>query len=469
MNHSQDYDPTIPFFTDELIAAGATVDNSQAHYTDKGSKDNLSGAGNSHSLNSAVASNPYLDDPYFNDSTMPPAIGEPSKEPPISNGRAQKRKELEQLRTEHDRKPLFTSIGALIAKPSPTDWLIKDYFERDKTVLLFGISGGGKTFITVDMGLSIATGKDWQGHATKQGAVFYICGEGKSGIKKRCLAWSIKNDIQLDNTPFFVSDGALTLPSKDSIERLHKDIEKSGHTPALIIFDTLARCLDGDENVAKDAGAFIQSIDSIRTTYNCTILIVHHCGKDETRGARGSSAIKAAVDTEIMLTNPTKAGFTLSVSKQKDHEHPKDKSFSFESIATNWLDDDMNVIYSAVLISHENVHDKKKRKLNANTQKMLNALITITKQGIEPPEQVKSLFFDSPEKCPDKVVTVNEWQAAAGEVMTVVSKTDDDEQKNEQNKKDALRMAFKRGLERLESDGYIGLQGDFVWNAYADF
>jgi hypothetical protein len=424
------------------------------------------------------------DDPYLNNcpdfppmddsidySTMPepPAIGEPSKEPPISSGRAQKRKELEQLRTEHDRKPLFTSIGALIAKPSPTDWLIKDYFERDKTVLLFGISGGGKTFITVDMGLSIATGKDWQGHATKQGAVFYICGEGKSGIKKRCLAWSIKNDIQLDNTPFFVSDGALTLPSKDSIERLHKDIEKSGHTPALIIFDTLARCLDGDENVAKDAGAFIQSIDSIRTTYNCTILIVHHCGKDETRGARGSSAIKAAVDTEIMLTNPTKGGFTLSVSKQKDHEHPKDKSFSFESIATNWLDDDMNVIYSAVLVSLENVHEKKARKLNANTQKMLNALMTITKQGIEPPEQVKSLFFDSPEKCPDKVVTVNEWQAAACEVMTVVSKTDDDEQKNEQNKKDALRMAFKRGLERLESDGYIGLQGDFVWNAYADF
>ncbi len=46
---------------------------------------------------------------------------------------------------------------------------------------------------------------------------------------------------------------------------------------------TVARCLDGDENQAKDIGAFIQSLDTIRTTYNSTMLVVHHSGKDETR------------------------------------------------------------------------------------------------------------------------------------------------------------------------------------------
>lgn len=403
-------------------------------------------------------------------STMPEDLP-PTNAPPISSNREQKRKELEQLRTEHDRKPFFTAIGGLIAKPTHTDWLIKDYFECDKTVLVYGASGVGKSFVIVDMGLSIATGKEWQGHITKQGAVFYICGEGKSGIKKRCLAWSIKNDIQLDNTPFFVSDSALILPSKDGIEQLHTDIKNSGHIPTLIIFDTLARCLDGDENQAKDIGAFIQSVDSIRTTYNCTILIVHHSGKDETRGARGSTSIKGALDTEITLSKTSEKSFELSVSKQKDHEPAKNKRFRFESVATNWLDDDMNVIYSAVLVSYETEHEKKARKLNANTQKMLTVLRTITDGGESCPQSVRDLFTDSPEQAPEKIVTVDNWQKSACEVMTVVTKATGvtDEKEQVKGKRDALRKAFSRGLTDLEKDGYIGLLGDFVWIAYVPF
>jgi uncharacterized protein len=406
---------------------------------------------------------------FIDNPEPPPNDKEP---PPIGNNRAAKKAERERLQSEHDRKQFFTGIGELTAKPTPTDWLIKDYFERDKTVLVYGASGVGKSFVADDMGLSIATGKEWQGHSTKQGAVFYICGEGKSGVKKRCLAWSIKNNVQLDNVPFFVSDSAVILPSKNAIEQLHTDIKNSGHIPTLIIFDTLARCLDGDENQAKDIGAFIQSVDSIRTTYNCTILIVHHSGKDEKKGARGSTSIKGALDTEILLSKTGEKSFELSVSKQKDHEPPKAKGFRFESVATNWLDDDMNVIYSAVLVSYETEHEKKARKLNANTQKMLNVLITtITNDGIEPPEQVKNLFSDSPEKIPQTVVNMETWKTAAYEVMTVSPKSKSKEfmpteEEYRAEKKDALRMAFKRGYERLESDGYIGLLGDFVWCAY---
>jgi RecA-family ATPase len=388
--------------------------------------------------------------------------------PPIGNNRAGKKAERERLQAEHDRKQFFTGIGELTAKPTPTDWQIKGYFERDKTVLVYGASGVGKSFVIVDMGLSIATGKEWQGHSTKQGAVFYICGEGKSGIKKRCMAWSIKNNVQLDNVPFFVSDSAVILPSKNAIEQLHTDIKNSGHIPTLIIFDTLARCLDGDENQAKDIGAFIQSVDSIRTTYNCTILIVHHSGKDEKKGARGSTSIKGALDTEILLSKTGEKSFELSVSKQKDHEPPKAKGFRFESVATNWLDDDMNVIYSAVLVSYETEHEKKARKLNANTQKMLNVLRTITDGGESCPQSVLDLFTDSPEQAPEKVVTVDNWQKSAYEVMTVISKANGitDEKEQEKAKRDELRKAFSRGLNDLEKSGYIGLFGDFVWCAY---
>lgn len=379
------------------------------------------------------------------------------------------------------KKAFFTAIGALIAKPYPTNWLIKDYFECDKTVLLLGASGAGKSFVVLDMALSIAAGIEWQGHQTKQGAVFYVCGEGRTGIMKRALAWSIHNNVSLNDMPFFISESAVILPNKDSIEKLHHEINASGHKPILIIFDTLARCLDGDENTAKDIGAFIQSLDTIRTTYNSTMLVVHHSGKDETRGARGSSAIKGALDTEMTLSG-TKERITLTVTKQKDHDTPQDKSFSFESVATNWLDDDMNIIYSAVLVGCETGQDRTKRKINANTQKMLDVLKRID-DSIEPTEQIKNLFKEEPEKCPDKVFTVEQWQAAAYEVMTVTTKItaemaigkdgfmatpEELNAKKEAAKKDALRKAFNRGLKRLESDKYIGLLGDYVWFAYAD-
>lgn len=53
----------------------------------------------------------------------------------------------------------------------------------------------------------------------------------------------------------------------------------------LIILDTLARCFGGsDENAAKDMGAFIQGCDAIKAATQATVLIIHHSGKDRTKG-----------------------------------------------------------------------------------------------------------------------------------------------------------------------------------------
>ena len=59
----------------------------------------------------------------------------------------------------------------------------------------------------------------------------------------------------------------------------------------LIILGTLARCFGGsDENAAKDMGAFIQGCDTSKAVTQTSVLIVHHSGKGQERGARGSSA-----------------------------------------------------------------------------------------------------------------------------------------------------------------------------------
>jgi AAA domain len=72
----------------------------------------------------------------------------------------------------------FIRLSAMGDHPPAVDWLIEDYLERDTVTQLFGDPGSGKSFIALDMALSIATGQEWHGHATKSGPVFYIAGEG---------------------------------------------------------------------------------------------------------------------------------------------------------------------------------------------------------------------------------------------------------------------------------------------------
>jgi hypothetical protein len=81
----------------------------------------------------------------------------------------------------------FISAGELVSRPA--DWLIRGYLETDSVAGIFGPPACLKTFLALDMGLCISAGVPWHGHQVKQGPVPYICGEGKSGIKKRITAW----------------------------------------------------------------------------------------------------------------------------------------------------------------------------------------------------------------------------------------------------------------------------------------
>jgi hypothetical protein len=62
---------------------------------------------------------------------------------------------------------------------------------------------------------------------------------------------------------------------------------------------------------------FVTRCDTIRTATGATMLVVHHFGKDESKGMRGSVALKAAADTVIEVTGIDGVR-TARVEKQKD-------------------------------------------------------------------------------------------------------------------------------------------------------
>ncbi|MEO6608468.1 MAG: AAA family ATPase [Aestuariivirga sp.] len=88
----------------------------------------------------------------------------------------------------------FVSAGELTATPTPVVYLIDGMVETEALCLLFAPPSAGKSFVAISMAAAIATGLDWLGRHTHQGAVFYLAGEGHAGLGRRLKAWEVSND-----------------------------------------------------------------------------------------------------------------------------------------------------------------------------------------------------------------------------------------------------------------------------------
>lgn len=208
------------------------------------------------------------------------------------------------------------TTDAIRALPPPA-WLIDGYLIRNSLALLYGPSGTYKTFLGVDLALHIATGSWWNGRQiTDRGNVLYVIAEGVAGVGSRIDAWQQHHKIyQLDNyQPITWLPRAINLA--DPLQAATFAQLAGRLEPALIVIDTLARCtLGAEENSARDMGAVVEHLDQIRRATGACVLSIHHTGKDTTGGARGSSALRAAMDTELELRPDP---LELKVTKQKD-------------------------------------------------------------------------------------------------------------------------------------------------------
>jgi AAA domain len=106
------------------------------------------------------------------------------------------------------------------------------------------------------------------------------------------------------------------------------------YDPALVLIaiDTLSRALaGGDENGSRDMGQFVINCDQMRQQTGAHVCVLHHLGKDESRGARGHSLLKAALDTEITVSTTGRVGF-MEVTKQRDYPHGEIFGFASKSV-----------------------------------------------------------------------------------------------------------------------------------------
>jgi hypothetical protein len=225
----------------------------------------------------------------------------------------------------------------------PVEWLVDGWLTKHGFAVLYGEPGAGKSFIAIDMALSMAYGKAWHDCATQRGAVLYIAGEGVGGLGKRIKAWQAHHKLTAD-VPFYVLPTAVRFREPDDVERLLRTIDSLNTKFSAVFVDTVARALlGGDENSATDMGMFVDACEVVKRHCGCAVVAIHHSGKDAARGMRGSTALLGAVDTSVRVSK-LESTVTMATEKQKDAEPADDMAFEMVSVA---LIDDTSVVMQA--------------------------------------------------------------------------------------------------------------------------
>lgn len=260
----------------------------------------------------------------------------------------------------------FYSLREVLDFDDP-EMLLSNILPENAFAVIFGQSGVGKSFLALHFALTISLGKT-NYFPVKKGHVIYISAEGKAGVKKRVKAWldNFNNSEILNNFHYLFSP--LNALNADEVTSFTNQTQEICKEPKLIIIDTFARCLiGGDENSARDVGAFIAGCDLLKEATRATILLVHHTSKN-TNIERGSSALRGAADTMILVESANFSGktfLTAKCEKQKDSERFEDLSYEL----TKFED-------SCVLIPSEHIIQDKKTNAEQKKKDYLNLFIT---------------------------------------------------------------------------------------------
>ncbi len=211
--------------------------------------------------------------------------------------------------------------------------LIKGVMLRVSTVGLIGAPNAGKSQAEAHLAYAIAAGEDWCGRRVMPGAVICALGEGAEGFRGRVQAIREAKGC-LSDIPFFMVPKIPNLTSRGevgafiaavkSLMALEPETELRA-----IFFDTLTTATPGgDQNATDMMSTVVGSLRLISQELDCCSIVIHHVGKDATKGGRGSSVLNGDLDTELLVEANTRGGFTIRQTKQRDFDRGKVFTFA---------------------------------------------------------------------------------------------------------------------------------------------
>ena len=204
--------------------------------------------------------------------------------------------------------------------------------------------------MVLDLMYAIATGENWRGFPVKQGGVVYFAVEGKDGIRARIKAYEVDRGIDESNSPpLYITPQNVNLSKRDDVLDIIESINNIGGIK-IVVFDTLSSASPGaNENAAEDMSLLLSNCRYINEKTDATVLLVHHTGKDQDRGARGSSALLGAADFQLQIVRNADLR-SIVVNKLRDGGESQELGFRLKMVPIGFDEDDAMV--ESCVIAH---------------------------------------------------------------------------------------------------------------------
>ncbi|SIQ11291.1 Primase C terminal 2 (PriCT-2) [Aromatoleum tolulyticum] len=196
-------------------------------------------------------------------------------------------------------------------------WCVKGILPAVGLGALFGPSGSGKTFLGYDLSEALERGDDWFGHKVAAPTpVTYVVQEGAAGMPKRVRANHARNGTGA--TAPAIVDAPFSLLDVRDWPDLASAIRNAGRAGGVVFIDTLNAAAPGaDENSAEAMGRILAAVRALQAEVGGLVMLIHHPGKDVSKGMRGHSSLFAALDVVIEVTREGDQR-TWRVAKSKD-------------------------------------------------------------------------------------------------------------------------------------------------------
>jgi putative DNA primase/helicase len=198
----------------------------------------------------------------------------------------------------------------------PLRWLVRGVLPANGLASIYGASASGKTFLALDMCAAVADGVQWFGCRVSAAPVVYAALEGEHGFRQRVKAWQEHQGRDLPPALRFVMQ-PFDLRKGSNVADLADAVIASGGGGGLLVIDTLNRAAGGaDENSSADMGQLIEAAKTLQSQLGGMLLLVHHSGKDASKGMRGHSSLHAALDAAIEVSrNDDRREWRIAKSK----------------------------------------------------------------------------------------------------------------------------------------------------------
>lgn len=202
-----------------------------------------------------------------------------------------------------DELPVLTSLADFAADPPVMpEELIEGVLRRGHKMLISGSSKAGKSFLLMELCISIAEGKPWLGFTCRKGRVLYVNLEIDPAS---CVNRFVKIYEALGFERKHMDDIIIwnlrghAAPLDQLVPKLIRRV-RDQHLDAIII-DPIYKVITGDENSASDMAAFCNQFDRICNETGCSTIYCHHHSK----GAQGAKrAMDRASGSGVFARDP---------------------------------------------------------------------------------------------------------------------------------------------------------------------